>query len=203
MKAFPKHLLTKTEKELFDTLSTPQKIQDYLITLPHNHRDSVKSVRRSIKSGRMHCFEGAMFAAAVLWYHGEEPLIFDLMTTNDDQDHVVALFKQDGFWGTISSTQHSILRFRDPVFKNMREIALSYFHEYFLNDGTKTLRSFSKKPFSLLPYGNRWLFDTDELYDIGTDLYDSTHEPIVPKPLLRRLRKADPVERKAASIKQI
>ncbi|HRH31272.1 MAG TPA: hypothetical protein PK950_01265 [Candidatus Paceibacterota bacterium] len=199
-KTFPKELLTKDEKKLFAKLNTPEKIQDYIAALPTNNSDTVRSVRRSIAAKQAHCFEGALFAAAVLWYHGHPPLLLDLKTHKHDVDHVVAVFERDGLWGAISATNHSVLRYRDPIYKNMREIALSYFHEYFLNSGVKTLRSHSKKPFSLLPYGHAWLFDEDELYDLGADLDDSPHETIAPANAIKKLRKADKVERDAANL---
>lgn len=200
MKAFPKELLSPTERKLFEKLNTPEKIQDYLITLPMNDTDTVQSVRRSIIAEKVHCFEGALFAAAVLWYHGEQPLLLDFRTTSDDVDHVVALFKRDNLWGAISATHHSVLRYRDPIYKSMREIALSYFHEYFLNSGVKTLRKHSTKPFSLLPYGHSWLFDDQELYDIGADLDDAPHTDIAPTNVMKKLRKADLVEREAGEL---
>jgi hypothetical protein len=156
-------------------------------------------MRYALQSQELHCFEGALLATALLWFHGHAPLLLDLSTTKHDDDHVVALFKKDGLWGTISATHHSVLRFRDPLFKNMREIALSYFHEYFLNSGNKTLRTFSKKPFSLLPYDDTWLTGNEDLYEIGADLDDAPHESIVPAKLIRHLRKADTIERLAAN----
>ncbi|MBP6926268.1 MAG: hypothetical protein KBB70_01045 [Candidatus Pacebacteria bacterium] len=200
MKSFPKHLLTPAEKALFKKLNTPEKIQDYIITLPTNNTDSVQSVRRSFNKQKMHCLEGAFFAAAVLWFHGDEPLLLDLRTTSDDLDHVIALFKRDDLWGAISATHHSVLRYRDPIYKNIRELALTYFHEYFLNSGVKTMRAYSKKPFSLLLYGDLWLFDEEELYDIGAALDDAPHEPIAPPKTIRKLRKADKIERIAADL---
>ncbi len=200
MVPFPKHILTPKEKKLFERLSTPEKIQDYLNTLPFNDTDSVQSIRRSIKAERVHCFEGALFAAALLWYHGHEPLLLDLATSKHDSDHVVALFKRNNLWGALSATHHSVLRYRDPIYKSMREIALSYFHEYFLHSGVKTMHSYSKKPFSLIRYGERWLIDDAELYDIGADLNDAPHELVAPLAILKKLRKADPVEREAGKL---
>ncbi len=94
---------------------------------------------------KAYCFEGAVLAAAALAYHGRPPLLLDLQTTNDDQDHVLALFKEDGLWGAISKTNNPVLRWRDPVYRSVRELAMSYFHEYFLyKSGEKTLRAYSK-----------------------------------------------------------
>lgn len=151
------------------------------------------SVRRVIDSGTAHCFEGALFAAAALMYNGHKPLLLDLQTTSDDQDHVVALFKQGSHWGAISKTNHAVLRFRDPVYASVRELALSYFHEYFLNNGKKTMRAYSM-PFDLskLPLSD-WLTSDDDLVDLVDMLDEAPHNDVLPKDNLK-LRKADSIE---------
>ena len=102
------------------------------------------SPRRVLATRTAHCFEGALLAATVLWMQGEIPLLLDLATNAQDIDHVVALYKCNGYWGAISKTNHAVLRFRDPVYKTIRELALSYFHEYYLEaTGEKTLISYS------------------------------------------------------------
>ncbi len=202
-KRFPKDLLTKTERRIFERLTTPEKIQDYLNSLPYNAEDSVQSVRSSIAAGRVHCLEGALVAAAILWYHNETPLLLDLQTTSDDSDHGVALFKRDGLYGALSSTHHSVLRYRDPIYKTMREVALSYFHEYFLDSGIKTMRAYSQKPFALSQHRYDWLFGDDDLYDLGAKIDDMPHTPIAPSRTISRLRKADKVEREAGKLLSI
>ncbi len=191
------HNLSPEESILFKKLHTPAKIQDYLNSISYNFErsgETCKSPRLVIEQKCAHCIEGALFAAAVLWYHGHEPLLLDLRSTKKDLDHVVALFKNDGFWGAISKTNHAVLRYREPVYKSVRELALSYFHEYFLDDGTKTLREYSK-PFSLKKYKYSWITADDDLWEIGADLDDSVHYPILPSTLsLRTLRLADKIE---------
>ena len=147
-----------------------------------------------IAAGTAHCFEGALFAAAALIYHGRKPLLLDLRTTNDDQDHVVALFKEGRHWGAISKTNHAVLRYRDPVYASVRELALSYFHEYFLSNGKKTMRAYSE-PFDLskLPLES-WFTASDDLVDLVNMLDDSPHMEIVSKDMVKRLRKADLIE---------
>ena len=195
--------LTIPEERLFKSLTTPAKIQEYLNTIPYNFEQSGEtcmSPRRVIQEKRAHCLEGAYFAAAVLWYHGEKPLLLDLRSTKDDLDHVVALFQRDGYWGAISKTNHAVLRYREPIYKTIRELALSYFHEYFLDDGTKTMRDYSK-PFSLKPFGTAWVTSEIDLWEIGATLDDSIHTPLLPPHLKpRMLRKADTVEIAAGKI---
>jgi hypothetical protein len=183
----------------FRKLTSPQKIQDFLNTLPFNHEkhgETYMSPARMLKAGTAHCFEGALFAAACLQYHGHKPLIMDLSTTKDDQDHVVALYRVGKYWGAISKTNHHILRFREPIYASVRELALSYFHEYFLEDGTKTLRTYSD-PFDLSKWKKDWVHAEEDLYDLVNALCDAPHHEIVPKNYLRKLRKADKIERVA------
>ena len=194
-----KKILTKDESRLFTRLNSPSKIQDFLNTLPFNHEkrgETYMSPRRMIAAGTAHCFEGALFAAAALMYHGQKPLLMDLRVARSDQDHVVALFKREKYWGAISKTNHSVLRYRDPVFLSVRELALSYFHEYFLEEnGKKTLRAYSD-PFDLSKFPlESWLTNDDELVDIVNALDDSRHHDLVTKDMAKTLRNADMIER--------
>ena len=101
------------------------------------------SPRLVLRNNKCHCIEGAIFAALALRFHGYKPLVVDLTASKDDFDHVIAVFKKDGKWGAISKTNHAVLRYREPVYKSIREIVMSYFHEYANDDGKRTLRSFS------------------------------------------------------------
>ena len=152
--------LTKEELKLLKSLNTPRKLQKYLNDIPMNFeedKETCLSPREVIKQNRAHCIEGAIFAALALRLNGDKPLILDLTTTEDDFDHVVALFKEDGCWGAISKTNHAVLRYRDPVYKTVRELVMSYFHEYYLNNGKKTLRSYSK-PINLSKFDKKgWI----------------------------------------------
>ncbi len=195
--------LTKNEERVLHGLGTPQKIQDFLNTLPVNFEkkgETDYSPRRVMRERKAHCMEGALFAAAALWLYGESPLIMDLRATDADDDHVVALFRRNGYWGAISKTNHATIRYRDPVYRTFRELALSYFHEYFLNTtGQKVLRSYSR-PFDLRRLGEGWVTAEENLFYIAERLDESRHFSMVPKGNLRLLRSADPIERRAGSI---
>lgn len=124
----------------------------------------------------------------------------DLQANKDDFDHVVALFKDGDRWGAITKSNHASLRWREPIFKTPRELALSYFHEYFIDNGTRTLRAFSR-PFDLSRYDRTdWITSKKDLWDIPVDLDASPHEQILTSAQIRRLRKADPIEREAGKI---
>ncbi len=194
--------LTSSEEKIFKKLNTPQKIQNFLDKIPINFEpsgDTCRSPREMLKHNTAHCMEAALFAAAVLLYHGSKPLLLDLRATKEDFDHVVALYRQNGFWGAISKSNHAVLRFREPVYKTTRELAMSYFHEYFLDNGKKTLRSFSK-PFNLTKYDPDWITAKDDVWKIPNELDDSRHVDILSKVLIKKLRKADGIEIRAGKL---
>lgn len=195
--------LTKSELALFKKLNTPVKIQAYLDALPINFEkkgETNLSPRMVIREQKAHCLEGALFAAAALWVHGKEPLVMDLRSIPDDEDHVVALYKTHGYWGILSKTNHSMLRFRDPVYKTLRELVLSNFHEYFANStGVKSLREYSK-PFNMKSLGKAWITAEQNL-DFMVDLLDELpHYRLFPRSQDKYIRKADSMEMKASEI---
>lgn len=189
--------LTLPEVRLLRKLNSPRKIQDFLETLPYSFdrgQDMLRSPRRVLRERTAHCIEGALLAAAALWVNGQRPLLLDLRSTPDDLDHVVALFRWHGNWGAVSKTNHAVLRYREPVYRTVRELALSYFHEYFLDDGRKTMRDYSR-PYDIAHrHGFAWLTRQDDLWDIAQDLDDSPHQSILASHQIRTLRRADPVE---------
>ena len=143
--------LSPREHRLFARLDTPQKIQTFLDRLPVNfslNGDTAMSPRRVLQTRMAHCSEGAVFAAAALAYHGRPPLLMDIRALPSDQDHIITLFRERGLWGAISKTNHAVLRWRDPIYRSVRELAMSYAHEYCLDGGKKSMLSYSK-PFSL------------------------------------------------------
>lgn len=195
--------LTKEEERILHRLNTPHKIQDFLDTLPINYEkkgDTCFSPRRVLKEQKAHCLEGAMLAATALWLHGKKPLLMDLRTTPNDDPHTVVLYKTNGYWGAISKTNHAVLRFRDPIYRTLRELALSYFHEYFLSTtGTKTLREYSI-PLDLSTLGDYWVTASHELFEMSDTLDSLRHFPLIPKKNRRAIRNATPIEISAGDI---
>ena len=198
----PFNQLTIQERKIFKRLNTPIKIQDFLDSLKMNfsEEDPCLSPRDVLKLRTAHCMEGALLAAALLWFHGHKPLLLDLTTTTDDEDHVVALFQVEGFWGGISKTNHAVLRYREPVYKTVRELVMSYFHEYFLHSGQKTLRTYSH-PFDLTKLAHlNWITSREKILDLIGAMAESKHYEILTKQQIKNLRKADKIEIKAGKI---
>jgi hypothetical protein len=190
-------LLSAEELKTFRTLTSPRKIQDFIDSLAINMELEARtymSPRRVLATGQAHCVEGALLAAAVLAFHGERPLLLDFQAAYHDEDHVVALFRQNGHWGAISKTNHPGLRYRDPIHHSVRGLAASYFHEYYLWDGRKSLRYFSR-PFDLSRYPpESWVTAGEDLDWLVHALDASPHSPIIPKGNLRKLRPASAFE---------
>ncbi len=193
--------LTKKENAIFNTLNTPKKIQDFLETLSINFEkdgDVLKSPREVLRTKNAQCFEGALFAAAALYYHGHKPLLLDLVTSHGDDSHVVALYKIGNKWGALSKTNHAVLRFRDAVYYSPREVAMSYFHEYFLDNGIKTLRSYAV--YDLRKIKNNWIVDEKNLWYVDDALERTKHIEIISQQDAKTLRKADDIEILAGKI---
>lgn len=196
--------LTPEERRIFRELDRPARIQDFLETIPINFEpggETCKSPRRVIETRSAHCIEGALLAATALWFHGHRPLLLDLKATARDVDHVVAPFRARGRWGAISKTNHSVLRYRDPVYRSVRELAMSYFHEYTLDCGLKTLTSYSAI-FDLRRRGWDWIVSQDDLWDLSYALDTSRHYSILDGRRRRTLRRADVIERRAGALQQ-
>lgn len=194
----------KAEIKLFNKLNSPKKIQDFLVAkIKHNPaKDGVecRSPREVLKFGKAHCMEGALLAAAILEFHGHKSLLMDLRSTSDDLDHVVALFRQFGGWGAISKTNHMVLRYREPIYRSIRELALSYFHEYFLDNGKKTLREYSG-PINLNRYTiTDWRTTSRDMVGMPNWLDSAKHHKILLSAQIKNLRKADKIEIKAGKL---
>lgn len=193
-----------SELHILKKLSSPPKVQDFLETLPINFEpegDTCLSPRRILRERRAHCIEGAMLAAAAFMVSGEQPLLFDLRAARHDEDHVVALFKWRGQWGAVSKTNHAVLRYREPVYRTLRELALSYFHEYTDEQGKKSLRSFSARPFDLRKFSARgWTTAEENLWYVPEALDEAPHIDLLLPRQASSLRLADPLEQEAGKL---
>jgi len=193
---------TKKEKSLIKKLNTPAKIQDYLNSLKFNFEEggeTLKSPIYTLRTKSAHCMEGALLGAYMLSQHGFKPYIMYLKASKGDFDHVIAPFKIKGFWGALSKTNHAVLRYREPIYKNIRELVMSYFHEYFLDNGTKTLRQYSAL-LNLNNFEKGWEVMDGDLWGVDEELDKIKHYDILPKNYIKKLRLADKVEIKAGKI---
>jgi hypothetical protein len=167
--------------KLLRKLSTPEKIQKFLDNLPYNKEkdgETCRSPRLVFENNTAHCFEGALFAAAALRANGRPPLILDLASVRDD-DHVIAIYRDNDCWGAIAKSNYAGLQFRSPVYRTLRELALSYFEHYYNLKGEKTLRAYSSRPVSLSRFDSiHWMTTDEPLWAIAEYLCEIPHTPI-------------------------
>jgi hypothetical protein len=193
--------LARGEFALLERLSTPQKVQKFLNAIPSNHEvggETILSVHEVLRQRRAHCIEGAFVAACALWIHGDPPLVLHLDCDSSDVPHVIALFRRGGSWGAISKTNGSVLRFRDPIYRSLRELALSYFHEYCNKRGHKTLRSYSAA-FDLRRIDpERWVTRERACQEVNDQLSAVRHYPLISRRQEKLLSRRDAFERDVA-----
>ena len=196
--------LSAAEFAVLRRLATPEKIQRYLYDLKQNFEpdgDTCRPVRGVLREGRAHCIEGAMLAACALWVHGEPPLLMDLRAERDF-DHVVTLFRRRGCWGAISKTNGLGLRWRDPVYRSLRELAMSYVHEYVNRRDHKTLREFSR-PFDLRRVSPAvWVTGEKNAWEVCDRLDEIPHHRLMSRVQIRTLVRRDAFERGAGNLLQ-
>lgn len=184
---------TARELTVLRRLDTPVKVQAFLERLAYNHEpdgDSCRSPRRVLRDRTAHCAEGAIFAAAAFRVHGRPPLLVDLEAVNDD-DHVLAAYRDRGLWGAVGMSKFAGLRHRAPVHRTVRELAISYFNDYYNYDGQLTLRRYSR-PVSLAPFdGIDWMTSERDLWPILERLVVAPHSALVPPAAARRLPDLD------------
>jgi hypothetical protein len=196
--------LAPAEFAVLERLDTPQKIQEFVYGLRQNFElagETCRPVRHVLRQRAAHCIEGAMLAACALWVHGEPPLVLDMRAVRDF-DHVVTLFRRHGRWGAISKTNGIGLRWRDPVYGSLRELAMSYFHEYTNRRDHKTLREYSV-PFDLRRVDPRiWVSGEKQAWLVAEELDRIKHFKLVDGRHLPAVTRRDPFERRAGTLLQ-
>jgi len=141
---FAEHL-SPDQLHLFHSLDTPTKIQAFLDQVPYSAENANRCPLRVLQDDVAHCLDGALFAAAALRRIGHPPRVIDLLPEpGRDDDHVLAIYQRDGHYGAIAKSNFAGLRFREPVYRSLRELAMSYFEDFFNVEGEKTLRGYTR-----------------------------------------------------------
>jgi hypothetical protein len=186
--------LERIEAKVLRSLKTPEKIQHFLdAEITYNKEPdgpTCRSPRRVLRDRVAHCIEGAMLAAAALRMNQRPPLILDLEAVRDD-DHIIAIFRENGCWGAVAKSNYAGLRFREPVYRNIRELVMSYFELYYNLDGEKSLRTYSR-PVNMNRFDRiRWMTAEEELWEVGDYLCKIPHTPVMTPAMIRHLRPVD------------
>ncbi len=187
-------VLTAPERALFRRLNTPEKIQKFLdADIAYNKEPdgpTCRSPRRVMRDRTGHCMEGALFGAAALRMNGHPPLLLDLEAVRDD-DHVLAVFRQHGHWGAVAKSNYSGLRYREPVYRTLRELVMSYFEHYYNLKKEKTLRRYSR-PVNLARFdATGWMTSEEDVWHIPDHLCSIPHTPVLPPRIISGLGRVD------------
>jgi len=171
-------------------LKTPARIQKFVDALTYQYADTAWSPQRVLRERKGHCLEGALLAAAALRVNGHPPLLMDLEAVHDD-DHVVAVYRESGLWGSIAKSNFAGLRFRAPIYRTLRELASSYFEHYYNLRGERTLRCYSG-PVNLRRLDNRhWMTSEEDVWCVPELLIAARHYPLFPDRVARALPRVD------------
>ena len=171
-------------------LKTPARIQRFIDAIEYQYADTAWSPQKVLRERKGHCLEGAMLAAAALRVNGYPPLVMDLEAVHDD-DHVVAVYRRRGFWGGIAKSNFAGLRFRAPIYRTLRELALSYFEHYYNLRGERTLRAYSR-PVNLARLDSRyWMTAEEDVWCVPELLIAARHYPLLPHKVARELPRLD------------
>jgi hypothetical protein len=186
--------LKRDEIAVLKKLNTPEKIQRFIDEdLAYNKEkdgETCRSPRRVLRDMTGHCFEGALLAAAAWRINGHPPLMVDLEAVRDD-DHVLTVFKQRDHWGAMAKSNYAGLRFREPVYRSVRELVMSYFEHYYNLEGEKTLRRYSR-PLDLSRFDYLdWMTAEEDLWEVNDYFLHWPHFPILTPPMERRLGRMD------------
>ena len=182
---------TPAELRALRALKTPVGVQRFVDDLPYNLRFDARSPKKVLQDRTASCLDGGIFAAAALRVLGFPPLIFDL-EADHDTDHVVAIYKVRGHWGAVAKSNFTGCRYREPVYRNLRELALSYFNIYFNLRFERTLRRYSR-PVNLARFDDRHWMSTDKpVWFIAEYLCEIPHIRLLPSGAEDRLTRVDP-----------
>jgi hypothetical protein len=178
--------LSTVDARTLRALKTPMQIQKFIDALTYQYEDTAWSPRRVLRERKGHCMEGALVATAALRLQGYPPLLMDLEAVRDD-DHVIALYREHGLWGGIAKSNFAGLRFRTPVYRTLRELALSYFEHYYNLRGEHTLRAYSV-PVNLARLDSQsWMTAEDDVWCVPELLIAAKHYPLFPDKVARAL----------------
>ncbi|MGH9533144.1 MAG: hypothetical protein ACRD2Q_12200 [Terriglobales bacterium] len=181
---------TPSELRKLRSFSTPAGIQRFLDSLPYHLAGTAWSPRRVLRERTVHCLEGAIFAAAALRVNGFPPLVMD-MEAEQDTDHVIAIYKVRGHWGAVAASNYASCRYREPVYRTLRELAMSYFDLYFNLRRERSLRTFSR-PVNLARFDELdWMTSERNVWFIPEYLCEISHTSLLKRGMSRRLTRVD------------
>jgi hypothetical protein len=184
-------IFNKTELKVFQQLTSPFKIQEFLDSLPYSDEERYRCPRSVLRDTKAHCYDGAVLAAAALRRIGYEPLLVEMLPNNRDDDHILALFRKENRWGAIGKSNFVGLRYREPVYQDLRELIMSYFESYFNIAGERTLVGYTA-PLNLNRFNDlSWEINDSAMETIANALNSVRSYCILTPAISRKLTRVD------------
>jgi hypothetical protein len=181
--------LPKNLRKKFNSLNSPFAIQQYLDSMPYVGEERDRSPLNVMLDHQSHCLDGGFLAALCLWRIGFKPLLIDIVPyPGEDDDHVLALYQIEGRWGALAKSNYVNLGFREPVYKSLRELVMTYFEHYISINQRKVLRGYTR-PLDASRYTHlEWAWDEDGANTLYyKHFYGRPATPIVTKSMVSRL----------------
>jgi hypothetical protein len=179
------------ELALIDRLASPEKIQTFLLDLPYSAEERYRSPRSVLRDRTAHCFDGALFAAAALRAIGYPPLIVEMLPNDRDDDHLIAVYKAGGYWGSVAKSNYAGLTYREPVHRTLRELVMSYFEQFYNVAREKTLRGYTF-PMNLRAFDDvNWMGSDERLDRVADGLDRMRRVRILTRSMVRKLSLLD------------
>jgi hypothetical protein len=171
--------LVPSERVILDGLNSPDKIQSFLNTVPYSDDEFYRCPLRVLRERKAHCFDGALFAAMAMRRIGRPPLILELVPTTRDDDHILVLYKQHDHWGSVAQSNFTGLRYREPIYRSLRELVMSYFEDFFNSIGEKTLVAY-RGPINLTVFDHlNWMTSDTDLETLSSDMNRYHIHPVI------------------------
>jgi hypothetical protein len=185
-------LLTAGERRTISGLTTPQIIQAFLDDISYSTDEFYRCPLRVLRDRAAHCFDGAVFGAAALSRIGYPPLILDMFSNGRDDEHLLAVFKIYNHWGAVAKSNFVGLRYREPVFRSLRELVMSYFEQYYNTGREKTLRAYTR-PLNLNSFRRiPWMTQDEPLERIARRTDEIQRTPLLTEKMIAGLSPVDP-----------
>ncbi len=183
--------LRKNARRVVAGLTTPAKIQGFLDSIPYSTDDFYRSPLRVLRDRAAHCFDGALFGAATLRLIGFPPLIVDLLPNDRDDEHLIAVYRVARHWGAVAKSNYVGLRYREPIYRDLRELAMSYFEQYYNIEGEKTLRGYTM-PLNLATLDElEWMTSEDRLDLVASRTDEIPRRFLLTRTMIARLSPLD------------
>ncbi len=179
------------DRALLARLDSPRAVQAFLDRIPYSPGEAYRSPLSVLHDRVAHCYDGAVFAAAMLYHLGYPPLIVNMFPNSRDDEHLVALFRRFGAWGAVGKSNFVGLRFREPIHRTLRELMLSYFEQYYNVRGEKTLRSHTRTLDLTRFDAHLWLTRNATMEEIALRLSGMRRYPLLTRGMIKNLSALD------------